>query len=433
MSSTTYPGGRGNYPNKSREYSVCIAGFEGNKNALEERFDDQNYYDTVQGVFVANGVRIGPGYESPQSGGFVGFTVGFGRFLLNNNNFYYVLASEIATQEITPSGELKSRTPPPKVKILTDAEIIRNVAPTVQALSMAMNEDTSATVTLKAIDPDVGDTHTFVIVQAPNSAAGSATISGSKLIFNPKPDWNGSTSLTYRARDSSGALSAPATVSITVHPVNDLPIVTDRSLITPEDTTGVLSLSATDRDDTSFTFQIVDQPANGSATINGASLSYMPPLNWSGKTALSYRAKDASGGWSNVATVSITVSPVNDSPVVTALSITVNEDTAGAVTLQATDVDSEPNFVFQIVNAIPANEGSALLTGNQLQFTPRENWNGNTMVTYRARDLEGAWSTTQTISITVRPVNDSPVARQAIKIRTLESQPVKTTGAVSLQ
>src|SRR5690606_4816471 len=120
---------------------------------------------------------------------------------------------------------------------------------------------TAGQVTLTATDIDSPVPTVFQIVTAPNAANGRATSSGNKLTFTPKKDWNGSTSLTYRAQDSAGAWSAPATVSITVTPVNDAPVAQSKTLTTAEDTAGQVTLTATDIDSPAPTvFQIVTAP-----------------------------------------------------------------------------------------------------------------------------------------------------------------------------
>ena len=48
---------------------------------------------------------------------------------------------------------------------------------------------------------------------------------GSTLTFTAFKDWNGVTSLTYRAQDNQGAWSLPVTVQVTVNPVNDAPVL----------------------------------------------------------------------------------------------------------------------------------------------------------------------------------------------------------------
>nr|WP_254177156.1 Ig-like domain-containing protein [Pseudomonas aeruginosa] len=304
-----------------------------------------------------------------------------------------------------------------------------NEPPTVSNRSLTTQEDSAASLVLSASDPDPGDTHTFQIVDQVNSAHGSASISGATLVFTPAANWNGSTSLTYRAIDSAGAVSNTATVSITVAPVNDAPVAQNKSLTINEDTSGTVTLSATDIDSPAPTvFQIVTAPnaAHGTASISGSTLTFTPKPDWNGSTSLTYRAQDSSGAWSAPATVSITVNPVNDPPVAQAKSLTTDEDTPGTVTLTATDIDSPTPTVFQIVTAPNAAHGTASISGSTLTFTPKADWNGSTSLTYRAQDSSGAWSAPATVSITVNPVNDPPVA-QAKSLTTNEDTPGTVT------
>ncbi|HHQ2717292.1 TPA: tandem-95 repeat protein, partial [Pseudomonas aeruginosa] len=218
-----------------------------------------------------------------------------------------------------------------------------NTPPTTSNLSATTLEDTSATITLSASDPDPGDTANFSIVTPPDTNSGTAYISGKTLIFTPKPNWNGVTTLTYMAKDSKGAQSNISTITITVSPVNDAPIAQDKLMEIDEDTVGSLILTATDIDSPTPTiFEIVrtTDASHGVVQLDGAKLTFTPVKDWNGSTSLTYRAQDRSGAWSAPAIVNITVRPVNDPPVVLPRTLTLNEDTVGKLILTATDVDS---------------------------------------------------------------------------------------------
>jgi Bacterial Ig domain len=308
-----------------------------------------------------------------------------------------------------------------------------NDPPVAAPNSLATYEDTAGAVTLSAADIDSPPPTVFQIVSAPNAAYGTAWISGSTLTFSPAANWSGTTSLTFIAQDSAGAWSAPATVTITVYPVNDAPVAQPTALIVNEDTSGAVTLSATDIDSPPpGVFQIVTAPngANGTASISGSTLTFTPAPNWNGSTSLTFRAQDSAGAWSAPATVNITVVAVNDAPVAQPKTLTINEDTQGSVALSATDIDSPVPTVFQIVTGPSAAHGTATISGSTLTFEPALNWNGQTSLTYRAQDSDGAWSNPATVSITVNPVNDVPVGASVLKIRTKESRPVEVRTSV---
>jgi hypothetical protein len=292
-----------------------------------------------------------------------------------------------------------------------------NDVPSVANATLTIDEDTVGTLTLGVTDVDLqfeGDSHTWSIVTAPNPAHGTASITGNKLTFTPAKDWNGTTTLTYRARDSKGANSNTATVTITVRPVNDAPVASNGTLTVAEDTSGTVTLVATDVDGDSLTYSVVTQPnaAHGTVTISGDKATFTPKPNWNGTTTFTYRTNDGKAN-SNTATVTVTVTPVNDTPSVANATLAIDEDTVGTLTLGVTDVDLQfegDSHTWSIVTAPNAAHGTASITGNKLTFTPAQDWNGTTTLTYRARDSKGANSNTATVTITVRPVNDAPVA-----------------------
>ena len=291
-----------------------------------------------------------------------------------------------------------------------------NDPPVAIAKTLTIDEDTIGTIKLSATDIDSPPPSTFQIVTSPSPGQGIASISGNTLTFIPTRDWNGTSTLTYRAQDDAGAWSVPVTVTIQVNPVNDTPVVSAVQLVTAEDTPGAITLSAADIDSTPpFNFAIVDQSPtqHGIGSIRGNVLTFTPFKDWNGTTTLTYRAQDNAGAWSAPATVTIQVNPVNDIPVVSAVNLVTPEDTPGAITLSAADIDSTPPFIFEIVAQPPAKYGTGSLRGNVLTFTPFKDWNGTTTLTYRAQDNAGAWSAPATVTLQVTPVNDPPVVSDA--------------------
>jgi hypothetical protein len=139
------------------------------------------------------------------------------------------------------------------------------------------------------------------------------------------------------------------------------------------------------------------------------------------------------GAASNAATVYITVTPVNDTPVADPKVLTLDEDSSGTVQLSGSDIDSPAPTVFQIVTAPPATHGSANIAGSVLTFTGYKDWNGKTSLTYRAQDNQGAWSLPALVQVTVNSINDVPVLRGPLKIETRESQPVTVKGVITKQ
>ncbi len=86
-------------------------------------------------------------------------------------------------------------------------------------------------------------------------------------------------------------------------------------MTTAEDTSKSITLVATDIDSTALTYSIVSGPSHGTISGGtGATRTYTPTANYNGPDSFTFRAYDGTA-YSNTATVSITVTAVNDPPV----------------------------------------------------------------------------------------------------------------------
>src|SRR5207244_3305428 len=166
----------------------------------------------------------------------------------------------------------------------------------------------------------------------------------------PAANYNGSDSFTYKANDGQ-ADSGIATVSITITGVNDAPVAVNDSYTTAEDTTlnvgapGVL-INDSDVDGDTLNAVLVSQPTHGSLTLSTEDRrGEKPAANYNGSDSFTYKANDGQAD-SGIATVSITITGVNDAPVAVNDSYTTAEDTtlniaAAGVLINDSDVDGD--------------------------------------------------------------------------------------------
>lgn len=276
-----------------------------------------------------------------------------------------------------------------------------NDAPVANAQSVTTAEDTAKAITLTGSDID-GDTLTFIIVTQP--AHGALTGSGANRTYTPATDYNGSDSFTFKVND--GNLDSPTvTVSITVSPANDAPVASSQSVTTLEDTAKAITLAGSDSDGDTLTYNIVTQPTHGALTGTAPNVTYTPSTNYFGADSFTFRVNDGTTN-SAPATVSITVTPVNDAPIASAQSVTTDEDTAKAITLSATDADGDA--LTYIIVATPT-KGSLSGSGANLTYTPTANVNGADSFSFKVNDGT-VDSGTVVVSISITAVNDTPVA-----------------------
>jgi VCBS repeat-containing protein len=302
-----------------------------------------------------------------------------------------------------------------------------NDAPTATAFSASTNEDTAKPLTLTGHDVD-GDALTFSVGTGPahgslgsvgTPSCGGTTCTAS-VTYTPDANYTGPDSFTYRVNDGS-ADSSYVTVSLTVDPVDDAPVANGDSYSTNEDTalnvpaSGVLG-NDSDVESDPLTAVLDTGVAHGTLTLNSdGSFDYTPDADYNGPDSFTYHANDGTLD-SNVATVAITVDPVNDAPAPTALFGSTNEDTAKVFTLTADDVDGDA-LTFSIVTgplhgslgAIGTPSCGAMTCTATVTYTPDANYNGPDSFSYKAND--GALdSATAPVNVTVNAVNDAPVA-----------------------
>src|SRR5207249_8273400 len=116
---------------------------------------------------------------------------------------------------------------------------------------------------------------------------------------------------------------------------------------------------------------------------------------------------------SGVATVTITVTPINDAPVAANDdSYTTPEDTQLTVSdpgVLANDTDADGDTLTAMLVSGPNHGTLTIIYDGSLVYMPALNFNGTDSFAYKASDGQ-AQSGVATVTITVTPVNDAPVA-----------------------
>ncbi|MHB8968953.1 MAG: Ig-like domain-containing protein [Pirellulaceae bacterium] len=157
------------------------------------------------------------------------------------------------------------------------------------------------------------------------------------------------------------------------------------------------------------------KPAHGTAVISNGKVSYTSTKDYVGTDTFTYTVIDNLGN-SDVATVTVTVTDVNDAPKTTSDSATVVEDIALAISVLANDNGGPANenqaLTIAVGSLAQPLHGTATLNAEKTQviYTPTPDYFGQDSFQYRAADSGLATSDLTTVSITVTPVNDAPVA-----------------------
>jgi VCBS repeat-containing protein len=198
------------------------------------------------------------------------------------------------------SGGGNSDTPPPPPPPA-------NQAPTFSgATTFEGTEDTANAVQVSASDPD-GDALTFSAGSAANGAVTGGA--GGQFTYTPNANFNGSDSFDVTVSDGKGG-QATTTVTVTVAPVNDAPVITsDPSFSGTEDVALAITVAATDVEGDTLAFAAGDA-ANGTVTGgSGGQFTYTPDADFFGQDTFVVTVSDGNGG---VATQTVTVNLASD-------------------------------------------------------------------------------------------------------------------------
>jgi hypothetical protein len=280
-------------------------------------------------------------------------------------------------------------------------------------------EDSTATVvnvlTNDTVAPVTGGTLTVTAVTQP-TWGGTVALAGGAVSFTPAPNFNGTTTFTYTVTDSSGGTDT-ATVMVAVTPVNDPPAAGDDSVTVAEDSGATVvdvranDSSAPDTGETLAVAAVIQPASGGSVNLSGGAVRFTPAANFNGTTTFFYILTDFNGG-TDSASVTVTVTPVNDPPTVVNDAVTVAENSSNnVVDVLANDSTAPDTGETLTVTAVtqPTWGGAVALGGGWVSFTPTPNFNGTTMFTYTVSDGSGG-SNTASVTVTVTGTNDPPTA-----------------------
>jgi subtilisin family serine protease len=199
----------------------------------------------------------------------------------------------------------------------------RNDAPVVASSTFALIEDGELKVKLIASDPE-GDKLTFKINASTQN--GSLTGNGPSYTYKPKTNFNGKDSFTVVANDGESN-SQPAVITLAISSQNDAPKLTSIGTLSESyrETTFRMKLEAEDPDGDELTFALGQKPANGTCSIEGDQLVYMPNPGFTGIESLNIEVSD--GKLSENSTLEL---PIREHPGSVGLFLETDGDTKSA-------------------------------------------------------------------------------------------------------
>src|ERR1041384_2499731 len=313
-----------------------------------------------------------------------------------------------------------------------------------QDLSIHMNEKTEITLTGK---DDDNDPIQFAIVSNPTDASldNFDSIKGT-LTFVPETDYVGNESFAFKVIDDKGMESNAATVSVKVSSrtddvnvnmnisTNQAPTALSQNVATDKNNQINITMTGKDDDNDPIQFAIVSKPTDASLdnfdTTKGT-LTFVPETDYVGNESFGFKVIDDKGMESNVATVSVKVSPrtddvninnaTNQAPTALSQNVATDKNNQINITMTGKDDDNDPIQFAIVSNPTDASLDNFDTTKGTLTFVPETDYVGNESFAFKVIDDKGMESNAATVSVDVKENNQTNLAPLAFDESTNES------------
>ena len=295
---------------------------------------------------------------------------------------------------------------------------------------------------LQVTDADAGDTLTYTVTSAPASGSlnlGSsftqAQIDASGLSYSQDGSEVTSDGFTFTVSDGNGGTVGSTVFAITITPTNDPPVLAANAGAGVAEGgsvgIGTASLEATDPDlpgDT-LTYSVIAAPTAGSlnlgssftqAQIDASGLSYSQDGSEVTSDGFTFTVSDGNGGTVGSSVFTLTITPVNDNPVlVVNAGATVAEGGSvilGSAALLTSDPDLPGDTLTYTLVSGPGNGSlnfstsftQAQVSGGSLNYSHDGGETASDSFTFSVSDGNGGTIAATVFAITVTPVNDAP-------------------------
>lgn len=257
-----------------------------------------------------------------------------------------------------------------------------------------------------------------------------AFINGARLDWKCPKTWSGNAKAVVTVRDGNGGTSTQ-TIEFQWQSKNSHPeIQAIDDQIIDEDTNLQLGLVAKDPDGDPLTFFAESDLVDLQLSLAGNQLEISPPPDWYGEAEIKVKANDGKGG-SDKTYFKLVAKEVNDPPGLPQLydlwnrmestlesqpsqlntrekggtrPLVMAEDSTRSIVLPGNDKEGD---TLEYTVEVQSGDIGVTLTGTRLELQPALDWYGEAEVKLTAMDGRGG-EDTQTMQVTVTPVNDNP-------------------------
>ena len=287
-------------------------------------------------------------------------------------------------------------------------------APVVIDATREIIEDASVTIDVRPYASDIDGDVLNWIVQAMSDQGGTVSEVDGVITYTPPLDFAGVDTIRYQVDDETGPVDlVTGVVEVTVLPVNDAPRIAGGSeSISEAAPVGALihTLAVSDADLDELTVSIVSGDPQGVFAIDDAGqLTVNADLDREIQATYKLMISVSDGTLSSTTDFTVVLEEVDEAPIAQDFTLFGRENVPFTNDITPHAFDPEGSAVTLFLGEIAPANGSALLTGADLTFSPAPGFVGTVVFTYFARDENGNDSAEGTITVVIEPnrlVND---------------------------
>ncbi len=275
--------------------------------------------------------------------------------------------------------------------------------PVAQELPMAAPLTTTTTRPGLSVPPTtVGPVTTIV----PTTRPTTTTVESTTTI---QPSTSAPPASTTTTQPTTTTTAAPATVPPVV---NQAPTANNDSSTIVEDARVLKDVLAndTDPDGDSLSVTSVGNPPNGTASIQGGWVEYVPDQDFFGSEDVTYTISDGFNP-SVTGVFRVTVTPINDPPTASATDTSIDEDVSvGQAVLQITSADVDGDTLGFAITAGDPTGRFAITPGGQVQVAAALDHESQTSYSIEVTVSDADFDVVAAATVTVADVDEDPTA-----------------------
>lgn len=190
-----------------------------------------------------------------------------------------------------------------------------------------------------------------------------------------------STAASQRAQENIALFDAARIEALPVNPFENYPTVEEATASISKGDNAVINLVASDPDNLPLTFEVVNQPSNGTVLISDNELLYTPDVNFSGQAVIGIKAFN---GTKYSPSVNVVIDVVSHNPIASALYVSIVKN--GTISIDLSGTDPENDSLTYSVDT-PSASGTLFQNDTNTQtYVPNTDFVGEDSFTYKAYD-----------------------------------------------